>query len=81
MKKIIIRTSVLVIIISMISCIYLVSIDKNEVKNKEKQIKNTNMLTMMLETEVDSGIYEESIQSEWPQEGYVFNENLSKCEN
>ena len=81
MKKIIIRTSVLVIIISMISCIYLVSIDKNEVKNKEKQIKNTNMLTMMLETEVDSGIYEESIQSEWTQEGYVFNENLSKCEN
>ena len=37
------------------------------------------MLTMMLETK--DGIYKETIASEWPMEGYVFNENLSRCEN
>ena len=35
---------------------------------------------MMFETEAGSGNYEMTTRSEWPTEGYVFNENLSKCE-
>ena len=50
-------------------------------EENEKQITNSNMLTMMLETEAGTGNYEEVKQSEWPQDGYVFNKTLSKCEN
>ena len=38
-------------------------------------------IAMMLETSVGSGNYEMTTRSEWPTEGYVFNVNLSKCEN
>lgn len=43
--------------------------------------KNVNSLSMMLETEAGSGNYELTTKSEWPTDGYVFNETLSKCEN
>ena len=38
-------------------------------------------IAMMLETSAGSGNYEMTTRSEWPTEGYVFNANLSKCEN
>ena len=37
-------------------------------------------IAMMFETEAGSGNYEMTTRSEWPTKGYVFNENLSKCE-
>ncbi len=46
-----------------------------------KVIKNKNMLSMMLETEANSGNYEMTSRSEWPTDGYIFNTELSKCEN
>ena len=42
---------------------------------------NNNMLSMMLETEAGSGKYEMTLTSSWPTEGYVFNSEISKCEN
>ena len=54
---------------------------ENDIKEMKKQITNSNMLTMMLETEAGTGNYEETTASEWPQDGYVFNESLSRCEN
>ncbi len=47
----------------------------------EKENSIGGFLTLMLETEAGSGVYEKSISSTWPGEGYVFNENLSSCEN
>ena len=44
-------------------------------------IKHENSLSMMLETEANSGNYEMTTRSEWPTEGYVFNSELSKCEH
>ena len=38
-------------------------------------------IAMMFETSAGSGNYEMTTRSEWPTEGYVFNANLSKCEN
>ncbi len=52
----------------------------NENSFKEK-ITNSNALTMMYETEAGSGEYQVSSDTTWPQEGYTFNETLSKCEN
>ena len=38
-------------------------------------------LTLMLETEAGSGQYQESTASTWPGDGYVFNSELSSCQN
>ena len=43
--------------------------------------KNTNMLSMMLETDAGSGNYEMTTRDTWPTSGYKFNSTLSKCEN
>ena len=46
-----------------------------------KNIKqNNNMLSMMLETEAGSGKYQVSSSNIWPTVGYIFNSELSKCE-
>lgn len=44
-------------------------------------IKYENSISMMLETEAGSGNYEMTTASSWPTDGYVFNSELSKCEN
>ena len=49
--------------------------ENNKVKSSSSGI------AMMLETAAGSGNYEMTTRSEWPTEGYVFNANLSKCEN
>ncbi len=46
-----------------------------------KVTKHENMLSMMLETEANSGNYEMTTRETWPTDGYVFNTELSKCEN
>ena len=78
-KKIIVIT-----ILSMVTGLVIFNIGnkkENDIKEMKKQITNSNMLTMMLETEAGTGNYEEVTQSEWPQDGYVFNASLSRCEN
>ena len=56
---------------------------KNNVLEEEKpQVKkHVDTISMMLETEANSGNYEMTTRESWPTEGYVFNANLSKCEN
>ena len=49
--------------------------------NKINTTSNTNTLTMMYETGPNTGEYQVSSDTTWPQEGYVFNDRLSKCEN
>ena len=53
------------------------SIDDTSINN----IKSQNMLSIMLETDSGSGQYEMTSLSSWPTDGYVFNSELSKCEN
>ena len=74
MKKIVI-VGIILTITSIGSYKYLTN--NEEVTNEITE--NTNMLTMMLETE--DGNYVETIANDWPPEGYVFNAELSKCEN
>ena len=49
--------------------------------NKNKQVINSNMLTLMYETVSGSGEYTETKDTTWPESGYIFNETLSGCEN
>ena len=54
-------------------------INENDVSSIPK--KNYDMLSMMLETKANSGNYEMTTRDSWPTEGYIFNSELSKCEN
>ena len=75
------------IIIALILCsICFVTYKFYDVTNIEdastKNVKqNNNMLSMMLETDSGSGQYKMTSLSSWPTDGYVFNSELSKCEN
>lgn len=44
-------------------------------------LKSNTSLALMLESETERGTYTQSDQASWPTEGYVFNSELSKCEN
>ena len=53
-----------------------------EEKNVSKNIvSNTNFLSMMLEQNYGAGDYELSTLNDFPTDGYIFNDLLSKCEN
>ena len=45
------------------------------------RVVSSNALTMMYETEAGSVEYQVTSDTTWPQEGYVFNAELSRCEN
>mgnify|MGYP005784855061 FL=1 len=75
---------IIIVILSIVTGLVILNIinKENTIINETTEIeKNKNMLTMMLETEAGTGNYEEVTQSEWPQDGYVFNASLSRCEN
>ena len=81
MKKYVLLISI-VSIFAFILLIYVDNNDKLVLKNdSNKQIVNSNAITMMYETDVGSGEYQVSSDNAWPQNGYVFNETLSDCEN
>lgn len=68
----------ILIIISVLVCF-----NKRE-RNSENVLQNkkyNETISMMLETASGSGEYEKTTASEWPTEGYIFNAELSKCEN
>ena len=75
---------ILLVIVSIVSLFGIISYNSKKYSNSininDSNIKNNNMLSMMLETSAGSGEYQESTASSWPTEGYVFNENISKCE-
>ena len=55
---------------------------KKEVLSYKENIKinKNNKLSMMLETDANSKTYIQSTDNKWPTDGYVFNEQMSKCE-
>ena len=55
--------------------------DVYDEQNKSSIKKNKNMLSMNLEQTAGAGDYKTVTQSEWPTEGYIFNTELSRCEN
>ena len=50
-------------------------------ESKIDSIVSSDALTMMYETSAGSGEYQVSSDTSWPQEGYIFNDELSSCEN
>ncbi len=76
----------LITLVMIFTCLYFYTYNYDKVvisneSNSKNNIINTNALTMMYETSAGSGEYQVSSDTIWPQEGYVFNERLSGCEN
>ena len=82
MKKIMLISGMSLTIIIGLCFYYRLDSDKYVLESKSSNQKvSTNALTMMYETEENSGEYQVSSDTTWPQEGYVFNSELSSCEN
>ena len=73
--------SVFLFIIIFITFIYKYNYNKSVSFNVESDYKKEGLLSLNLETEVGSGKYEVTTSNVWPTEGYVFNSELSGCEN
>ena len=81
MKKLVV---ILISILSMLIGIILIYDNSNYkvlINKIENNKINSNSLTMMFETEANSGEYQLSNDNIWPLEEYIFNEKLSGCEN
>ena len=86
MKKKLLLISSVLLTLSLVTIVFFNSMgnkENNIIKsfNKDNQILKENMITMMYETEAGSGEYTETSDNTWPETGYIFNENLSGCEN
>ena len=85
MKKVVKKIALLLLVFGIgVGVTLLYTYNKYKVYEEEepKQIKkHVDTISMMLETEAGSGNYEMTTASSWPTEGYVFNSELSVCEN
>ena len=82
MKKKLVIISPIILIIVLVSFLLINNDNKNEVvmDNKNKLVnKDNGFLTIMLEQ--DDGTYKETTNIGWPGDDYVFNSEMSRCEN
>lgn len=80
-KKILLISGGLLTLVLIIISIALITINKEEdvYANNERKENVNNFLTLMLEQ--SDGSYQESTSNTWPGEGYIFNKELSSCQN
>ena len=79
-------SSIFVLIFSIGLCLWFNKEDNTQVYENKKeetkeQISGFNGISMMYETGPGTGEYSESKSSLWPEDGYIFNDTLSGCEN
>ena len=68
-------------IIIIISVLVYFNKNNNDLETVLQNKKYNETISMMLETASGSGEYEKTTASGWPTDGYIFNTELSKCEN
>ena len=85
MKKEVKKVALLLIVFGIgvgVTLLYMNNKYKVYEEEEPKQLKkHVDTISMMLETEAGSGNYEMTTASSWPTDGYIFNTELSKCEN
>ena len=81
MKENVIISSLAILILALgITLIYEPK-DKEVYASQNSELISENSLAMMYETEAGSGEYQISSDTSWPQSGYKYNAELSRCEN
>ena len=81
MKENIIISSLAVLILALGIALVYEPNDKEIYASTNNEIVTENSLAMMYETEAGSGEYEVVDDTSWPQSGYKYNAELSRCEN
>ena len=81
MKENIIISSLAVLILALGIALVYEPNDKEIYASTNNEIVTENSLAMMYETGPDTGEYQISSDTSWPLEGYIFNAELSRCEN
>lgn len=76
-----VRFLVFLIIIIFVVIIKVYNNNSKEVVLNKNDNVNSNLVSMMIETAEGSGKYEAGTSSSYPTDGYIFNDNLSGCEN
>lgn len=76
-KYLVVLISILIVVIG---GILMLQSSENQVK-MYKLIDTSDVLAIRIETAPGSGEYVGSDSNTWPGEGYVFNADLSRCEN
>ena len=71
----------IILIFALIIGIYFYSNNNKTIIMNDKHSINNKSISIMLETDVGTGIYEVSDDDEWPENGYVYNTLRSGCEN
>ncbi len=71
----------IILIFSLIIGIYFYNNNNKTVIMNDKHSINNKSISIMLETDVGTGVYEVSEDDEWPGEGYELNTTRSGCEN
>ncbi len=80
MKRLVVNGIILIIWIILFIVNFNVRNTTDVLASESVVANKNNALTMMLETDVDSNEYEVATSNEWPQEGYIFNAEMSACE-
>lgn len=82
MKKHILISGILLVLVC--SLVVYKSLSKNNEPidiNKNISELHNNTVAVMVETDANTGVYEQLATSDWPTDGYVFNSEKSYCEN
>ena len=78
------KRKILVILVTFVNIFALAGNIFLRLNPKPVEINNckvkSGMLSMMLETDTNSKTYIQSTSNDWPTDGYMFNEEMSKCE-
>ena len=81
-KYIVFSTVTLVLLVTLVTLVtYFKNTNTYVEDNSNSQTKITKGISMNLEQNAGAGDYKTVTQSEWPTEGYIFNVELSRCEN
>lgn len=81
MKKITLYSIIILFFGVVIGRFSYLGFNEDEVDDETMQRKSVETISMLLETEYNSGNYEMTTRESWPTEGYTFNSDLSVCEH
>ena len=73
--------SILVGVIIILTILNFLPRKNNALEERPQVKKHIDTISMMLETEANSGNYEMTTRESWPTDGYIFNSELSVCEH
>lgn len=80
-KKILISIVFVIILLTTFVTIGFNYFYKDNKKESKKDFSDSTKISMFFETEINTGNYVEAVSSSWPTDGYIFNKNMSYCEN